>query len=142
MTAYRRSRRAARGVTLLEMVVVVAILGILGGLAHSAFRGQVLRARRSEAVLGLMGIYRSQVTYKGTTDRFGDTFDEIGFQLHRGRRVDERTIQGPVYTFTVRANPYNGDPRGGFQAFATADLDPSDSVVDILMIENFVAETP
>jgi hypothetical protein len=57
-------------------------------------------------------------------------------------RVDERTIQGPLYTFTVQAIPHDGDPRGSFQALATGDLDPSDPMLDILMIENFLEPQP
>lgn len=138
----RAKRRVRQGFTLVELAVVLLILAILAGLGLSVFRAQMLRARRTEAVLGLEGIYRAQVAYRGSTQAYGDTFDEIGFELEGGQRVDARTIRGSVYTFTVRAVPFDGDPRGNFQALATGDLDPSDPMLDILMIENFLAIQP
>ena len=127
---------AVSGFTLLEIMVALVITGILVSLAHSAFRGVVMRARRSEAVLGLTGIFQAQQAYFQAENAYGDDFDEIGFALDGGQRLDARTIQGTTYTFTMRAFPLGGDPRGNFQALASGDLDPGDGVLDILMIEN------
>ena len=127
---------AVSGFTLLEIMVALVITGILVSLAHSAFRGVVMRARRSEAVLGLTGIFQAQQAYFQAEQSYGDDFDEIGFALAGGQRLDARTIQGTTYTFTMRALPLGGDPRGNFQALASGDLDPGDGVLDILMIEN------
>lgn len=141
-SADRAESRALRGFTLVELAVSLLIVAILAGVGMPIFRAQILRARRTEAVLGLEGIYRAQVAYRASTQSYGDTFDEIAFELDGGKRVDERTIQGPIYTFTVRAIPFDGDPRGNFQALATGDLDPSDPILDILMIENFSTVQP
>ncbi len=141
-SSVRYRRRGERGFTLLELAIALTIITILAGIGYGAYRSQVLRARRTEAVLGLEGIYRAQTAYKGSTGRFGDTFDEIGFQLSGAKRVDERTIQGAVYTFTVQSIPLAGDPRGSFQALATGNLDTSDPTLDILMIENYLPSQP
>jgi hypothetical protein len=34
------------------------------------------------------------------------------------------------------ALPSGGDPRGNFRAVATGDIDPTDPMLDILLIEN------
>ena len=127
---------AVWGFTLLEIMVALVIVGILVGLAHPAFRGAQMRVHRAEAVLGLAGIYQAQQAYYQAEQSYGDDFDAIGFALEGGRRLDARTIQGTTYTFTMRALPLGGNPRGNFQALASGDLDPGDGVLDILMIEN------
>lgn len=135
------ARRRA-GFTLIELFIAVGIIGILAAVGSTLFRHQVMRSNRSEAVLGLEGIHRAQKSYYVQYGHFGDTFDDIGFSLDGGTRVDARTIQGRNYTFTVRALPRDGDAFGNFQALATGDLDPGDGVLDILMIEDGVTVGP
>jgi type IV pilus assembly protein PilE len=45
-----------RGVTLVELMVVVAIVGILGTIAVSSYRNSTMRSRRAEAKIALMTI--------------------------------------------------------------------------------------
>jgi len=49
-TAHRK-----RGFTLLELVITVAIVGILAAIALPAFKSQIQKSRRSDAKSGLMG---------------------------------------------------------------------------------------
>jgi prepilin-type N-terminal cleavage/methylation domain-containing protein len=128
--------RRGSGFSIIELMLVVSLIGILGVIAISGYRGQIMRTRRVEAVMGLEGIHRSQQTFYGSTGYYGDTFDEIGFSLDGGKRIDSQTIEARVYTFEVTALPLDGKPRGNFQARATGDLDPGDGVLDILIIEN------
>jgi len=130
------------GFTLIELMLVVALIGILAGVAYTSFRTQTMKSRRAEAMVGLSGIFRAQRAYFTEHQVYGDTFDEIGFQLEGGRRIDAQTLQGHTYTFTVRALPGDGKDRGNFQAMATGDLDPGDGVMDVLMIENDVTVGP
>lgn len=131
-----RDQGRDRGFTLLELIVGLTIIAILTGIAFGTYRKQVMRARRTEAILGLQGIHRSEQAYFVSNQIYGDTFDEIGFVLDHATRVDERTIQASTYTFEVEALPLDGNPRGNFQARATGDLDPGDDVLDVLIIEN------
>lgn len=56
--AYRHNaqRCHSRGVTLVELMVVVVVVGILTGIAYPAYRQQVIRANRTEAKTTLMEI--------------------------------------------------------------------------------------
>lgn len=133
----RRQRSQRRtGFTLIELAFVLAIIGVLATIAFGAVRGQVFKSRRAEAIAGLDAIHKAQLAYRGATGTYGDDFDVIGFALDGGARLDARTIRGRYYVFTVQALSENGVPAMNFQALATGDIDPSDDVLDILMIEN------
>lgn len=41
------------GVTLMELMIVVAVIGILAAIAYPSYRDQVLRSHRSDAKVGL-----------------------------------------------------------------------------------------
>jgi hypothetical protein len=96
----------------------------------------VYRSRRDEAIQTLRAISIAQTAYFAAHDVYGDTFDEIGFSLAGGRRLDERTLKGPVYTYTLTALELDGQPRANYRAVASGNLDPTDEMLDILMIEN------
>lgn len=56
-------KRAARGFTLIEVLVAVAIVGILTAVALPAYRDYVIRARLTEAYSALGGIQLSLEQY-------------------------------------------------------------------------------
>ena len=47
-------RHGNRGVTLMELMVVIAIIGILSAIAYPSYRQYVIRANRTEAKVALM----------------------------------------------------------------------------------------
>lgn len=56
-------KRHQTGVTLLELMAVVVILGILASIAVPSYRGYVMRAQRSEATAALLNIAAAQEKY-------------------------------------------------------------------------------
>lgn len=61
MSAHRsRARTSQQGFTLIELVIVVAIVGILAAVAYPSYRESVLKGRRAEARAALMELMQQQ----------------------------------------------------------------------------------
>ncbi|MFM7203392.1 MAG: type IV pilin protein [Myxococcota bacterium] len=64
--------RRDAGFTLIELMIVVAVIGILASLAIPAFQRMQLRTRRSEAWVNMKGIATAQIAYEQEHDAFVD----------------------------------------------------------------------
>jgi len=59
-----------KGFTLIELMVVVAIMGILAAIAVGLFRQYVGKAQQSEAKELLSGIYTAELAYYSSTNKY------------------------------------------------------------------------
>ena len=67
----RRNRQVQDGFTLIELMVVIAIIGILAAIAVGLFRGYGMRAKQSEAKELLSSIYTAESAYFAETGTYG-----------------------------------------------------------------------
>jgi prepilin-type N-terminal cleavage/methylation domain-containing protein len=133
---HRKRQKSQGGFTLIEAMVVVSLIAFLGSLAYPKYSLYIAKTHRSEALLALSGVYKWQLAYFSETGVYADTFDELGFEMIGAQRIDERTLQAKFYTYTLQALTQDGVERANYQAVATGDIDPSDPVLDVLIIEN------
>ncbi len=73
----------SKGFTLIELMIVVAIVGILAAIAIPNFLTYQAKARTSEAKVSLGGIFTSMISYSGEqpiATFIGADFTKIGFQ--------------------------------------------------------------
>ena len=129
------TRRTRGGFSLIELVIVIAIIGIISSVAVPNFQSYMMKSRRAEAYTSLTDIYRKQMAFYLENKRYGTTFDEIRFTIGGGTVVDTNTIRGDDYTFTLETFDVAGVTSAYYQAVATADLDPGDPLLDIIMVE-------
>ncbi len=87
--------RNNRGFTLIELMIVVAIIGILASIAIPNFIKFVAKTKRSEAKYNLEAIFKAEISWFGEYNYFSTKFSEIRW------RPD-----GTIYYYTFNV----GDP--------------------------------
>jgi type IV pilus assembly protein PilA len=79
-------RRTMKGFTLIELMIVVAIIGILAAIAIPNFIKFQARSKQSEVKANLKGIYTAEKAFYHEHDTYSTWFSTIGFAPERGNR--------------------------------------------------------
>src|SRR4051812_2491870 len=74
-----------KGFTLIELMIVVAIIGILAAIAIPNFIKFQARSKQSEPKTNLKGVFSAEKSWLGEKD-FYASFGVAGWQLERGNR--------------------------------------------------------
>jgi type IV pilus assembly protein PilA len=102
--------RTTKGFTLIELMIVVAIIGILAAIAIPNFIRFQARSKQSEAKSNLKALYSSQKSYYQEKDRYNDYVSVIGFKPERGNRY--AYYNGDPASVVDRQNLIENDPTG------------------------------
>ena len=108
-------RRKQLGMTLIELMIVVLIIGILAAIAYPSYRQTVIKSNRTEAKVAMM--QAAQALEKCFT-RFGAydnpgcaTFDDIGDADGKTTETEKYVLSFSEVSdvaFTLRATPLGG----------------------------------
>ena len=89
-------KKFQKGFTLIELMIVVAIIGILAAIAIPNFIKFQARSKQSEAKANLKAIFTAQKAYFQEKDKFSSFTGDIGFSPERNNRyayfLDTTTI--------------------------------------------------
>ena len=124
-----KSFRKQEGFTLIELMIVVAIIGILAAIAIPNFMQYQAKSKQSEAKTNLGGIYTSEVAYFGEANTFSPVFGTIGFLVaSSGSQRYTFTIDGTGTlpgSSVATCSTYTGAAVSGtgFTALATGNID-------------------
>ena len=102
------------GVTLLELMAVVLVIGVLGMIAIPSYRQYTMRAQRTEAKSALLQLQTNQERFYLTNRTYGTVAQLVAANLLTAGGLSERgtytiTIDAPSAAgYTARARPTAG----------------------------------
>ncbi len=112
-TAGRRRPGPERGVTLIELMIVVVIVAILATIAVPSYRQYTRRAYRTEAKTALLKLQTKQEGYYLEHNRYAASFTELDCCDKSENGVYTLTLatagDGQSYTATAKPTPGGGN---------------------------------
>jgi type IV pilus assembly protein PilE len=126
------SKARQRGMTLIELVVVMMIVGILAAVAIPSYRSYVIRSQRSDAKDALLALATQQEkhylqcnTYATAIDVATDCFagEMQSTDVSKNGWYQLSIVNGNATTFTVRATAINGENQWQDEDCRTFDVD-------------------
>jgi type IV pilus assembly protein PilE len=102
----------SRGFSLIELMMVVAIIAIIAAVALPSFRQYVIRSARTEARNALLEVAALQERYRYSNPGYATTLTALGITASPYETAEGRytvTLTDPTaVSFTVSATPVSG----------------------------------
>lgn len=139
--------KAAKGFSLIELMIVIAIIGLLTMVAVPSFNRYLGKAKRAEAYVNLNALYAAERAYWAEHGTYSPHLKQLGWQPqgYQGGGAQEAfnysygfgsSSEGAgSFTGKLGASVIGGHAsQDAFLAFACADID-GDGQLDILSID-------
>lgn len=110
------ARQRQGGFTLIELMMVVAIIGILAAIGYPSYINSVIKSNRAAAQSHLMDLAQAQQKYFNDARAFGAK-DDLNItepdRVSASYNVVVTPVVGPPPTFTITATPKAGSRQVG-----------------------------
>lgn len=113
-----KPRDQERGVTLIELVVVIMIIGVLAAIAVPSYRNYVIRSQRSDAKDALLALASQQEKYYLQCNAYADTIADApscddselqGADTSENGWYELTIVAADATGFTLEAEAINGE---------------------------------
>ena len=108
-------KKKEEGFTLIELMIVVAIIGILAAIAIPNFLLYQAKAKQTEARSNLASIYTSQISYNSEKFTYSDVLANLDWAASGSTRYTYAIPQSAATTFSITATAnIDGDATSDF----------------------------
>lgn len=135
-TRHAPRRGTVTGMSLLELMVVLLIIGLLASIAYPSYANHVFKARRADGQAALMKIEIEQTRRRAAGLPLSTTLTALGLTEHSpdGHYILTLSVDGPTYVATaVPTRQQTDDPCGTLRVTGTPgetyyDADPGNAL--------------
>lgn len=111
--------RRRRGFTLIELMVTIAIAGILATIAMPVYRTQMRKARRSDAKSALMDLASREERYFAFNNRYTGSSTDLGYPAAFPLNITSSGAANGSSYYTLNVTLTNANNITGYTSIAT-----------------------
>ena len=98
--------RSQKGFSLIELMIAVAVIGILAAVAYPAYQDYVIRSKRGDAITALTDLRIAQEKFRANNIEFASAANNVGgtdYSVSPGGYWDVEILTSDSANFTARA---------------------------------------